>query len=238
MNDHTQAERLKALLGLRSRPIALAFTSSPPSGVSRIPQPAASGCTYWKLAAEGATFYTQVADHFGCAVGAYTHGIELPSDQAKDLEGLLDTMTGLGYLQREEIPDIPTRKERFAFLVYAPLDETPCAPDVVLVRGRARQIMLLAEAARSAGLRGDMATMSRPACAMVPQVIQAGIGTTSLGCIGNRVYTGLADDELYFGIPGSKVADVVERLETIVQANQALEAFHVARRDASQACEG
>jgi uncharacterized protein (DUF169 family) len=67
---------------------------------------------------------------------------------------------------------------------------------------------------------------------MVPQAMQSGTGTTSLGCIGNRVYTGLADDELYFAIPGPKLAAVLERLHTIVHANRALEAFHTARRDA------
>jgi len=67
---------------------------------------------------------------------------------------------------------------------------------------------------------------------MVPQAMQSGTGTTSLGCIGNRVYTGLADDELYFAIPGSKLPVVVERLHTIVRANRELEVFHAARRDA------
>ena len=232
MPYRASAETLQRSLGLRSRPLALAFLPSAPPGVPRIDRPAASGCTYWKLAAEGGAFYTEVADHFGCAVGAYTHGIELPPAQAKDLEGLIGTMTGLGYLRAEEIPQIPTRKERFGVLVYAPLAEAPCPPDVVLVRGNARQVMLLAEAAWSAGLRGDAATMGRPACAMVPQAIHSGTGTTSLGCIGNRVYTGLADDELYFAIPGPKLAAVVERLGTILQANRALEAFHAARRDA------
>ncbi len=87
------------------------------------------------------------------------------------------------------------------------------------------------EAAWSAGLRGDVATMGRPACAMVPQAMQSGTGTTSLGCIGNRVYTGLADDELYFAIPGPMLAAVVERLHTILRANRELEIFHTARRD-------
>jgi uncharacterized protein (DUF169 family) len=232
MDYRVHAESLQGLLGLMSRPLALAFVVSPPAGVPRVDRPAASGCTYWKLAAEGRTFYTEMADHFGCAVGAYTHGIELPPAQAKDLEGLIGTMTGLGYLRQEEIPQIPRRQASFGVLVYAPLADTPCPPDVVLVRGNARQVMLVAEAAWSAGLRGDAATMGRPACAMVPQAMHSGTGTTSLGCIGNRVYTGLADDELYFAIPGPKLAVVVERLHTIVRANRELEAFHTARRDA------
>ena len=232
MDYRALAEQLQGPLGLRTRPLAMAFLPSPPAGIPRVDRPAASGCTYWKLAAEGHPFYTEMADHFGCAVGAYTHGIELRPEQAEELEGLIGTMTGLGYLRPEEIPQIPRRQERFGVLVYAPLAETPCPPDVVLVRGNARQVMRVAEAAWSAGLRGDAATLGRPACAMVPQAMRAGTGTASLGCIGNRVYTGLADDELYFGIPGPKLAAVVERLAGILEANRALEAYHLQRRDA------
>jgi uncharacterized protein (DUF169 family) len=53
---------------------------------------------------------------------------------------------------------------------------------------------------------------------------------TSLGCIGNRVYTGMGDDELYFTIPGGQVGAVVERLEAVVHANRELETYHEARR--------
>ena len=68
--------------------------------------------------------------------------------------------------------------------------------------------------------------MGRPTCAMLPAAMQSEHGTSSLGCIGNRVYTGLGDDELYFTIPGSKVADVVDKLEVICNANRELENFH------------
>jgi uncharacterized protein (DUF169 family) len=101
---------------------------------------------------------------------------------------------------------------------------------VVLVRGRARQIMLVAEAARAAGIAGDAAAMGRPACAMIPAVLGGSQGVTSLGCIGNRVYTGLGDDELYFTIPGPRIGDVVERLEAVTRANQELEKYHQGRR--------
>ena len=55
-------------------------------------------------------------------------------------------------------------------------------------------------------------------------------GVTSLGCIGNRVYTGLGDDELYFTIPGAKVGEVVERLEAVLHANRQLEQYHQGRQ--------
>ncbi len=232
MDYRTFSEELQGLLRLKSQPLAITFCPEPPPGVPRINRPAASGCTYWRLAAEGAVFYTEGADHFGCPVGAYTHGVSLPPAQTEELKGLVGTMTDLGYLNLGEIPQIPRRSQAFGVLVYAPLALAPCPPDVVLVRGNARQVMALAEAARGANAVSDAATMGRPACAMIPQTLQTGAGTTSLGCIGNRVYTGLRDDELYYAVPGERLGAVIERLQAIVQANLTLEAYHTGRRDA------
>ena len=48
----------------------------------------------------------------------------------------------------------------------------------------------------------------------------------SVGCIGNRVYTGLGDDELYLSVPGSALDATLEKLDTILTANIELEKFH------------
>jgi hypothetical protein len=124
------------------------------------------------LAAEGAVFYTEATDHYNCPVGSYTHGVTLPPERAKELEDVVGTMVGLQYIRVEEVAALPRRAEPFRVAVYAPLAQAPAPPDVVLVRGRARQIMLVAEAARGTGLEGDGATLGRPACAMIPRRAQ------------------------------------------------------------------
>ena len=116
--------------------------------------------------------------------------------------------------------------------MYAPLAQAPCDPDVVLV-GNAKQVMLVDEAARAAGIGDEVAAMGRPACAMIPKVLRSAHGTTSLGCIGNRVYTELADDELYFAVPGPAIAEVVGKLDAIVSANRELEQYHRSRAHGS-----
>jgi uncharacterized protein (DUF169 family) len=138
-------------------------------------------------------------------------------------------MIQLGYLRSEEVPNIPRRDEPFGVAVYAPLDQAPTEPDVVLVRGNARQVMLLEEAAQAAGTGGGAALMGRPTCAALPAAVRTCRGVASLGCIGNRVYTDLGDDELYYALPGRHVAAVVEKLATIVNANRELEKYHRAR---------
>lgn len=226
MNQMRQGTQLKQLLGLKLPPIAIAFRKTAPPNVPRIDAAAPAGCGYWRLAAEGKVFYTEASDHYTCPVGAHTHGIDLPPETAKELNAIVQTMVGLQYIKMEEIPMIPRRQSGFGVAVYAPLADATFEPDIVLVRGTVTQLMLLAEAAQAAGVAGGGATMGRPTCAVIPEAIQSGRAATSFGCIGNRVYTGLGDDEGYYAVPGSKVAEVVDKLATITEANRQLEIFH------------
>jgi len=218
-----------------SQAVAVAFVEAPPQGVTRHQGVAPSGCTFWKLAANGEPFYTDASDHLGCAIGAYTHGVEMPPEKLQELSSLIGTMVGLSYVQDEEVPKIPKRSAPLRYVVYAPLGQSPVAPDIVLVRGNARQLMLISEAARAAGHLHASPAMGRPACSMIPQGLSSGEVIVSLGCIGNRVYTDLADDQGYVAIPSRALADTMARLQAIVAANETLEGFHRQRRvEASQ----
>src|SRR5262245_30882271 len=222
------APQLQDLLGLRRPPVAVTFRDSPPAGLPRVDSAGPSSCTYWKLAAEGKASYPEPADHHNCPIGAHTHGVDAPPEVMKELEGVVTTMITLGYLRAEEVPGIPKRDGAFGVAVYAPLAQANGEPDVVLVAGNARQVMLLAEAAGAGGMMG------RPTCAALPQAMKTGKGVGSLGCIGNRVYTSLGDDEMYFALPGGQVKAVTERLATIVHANGELEKYHTSKLSASR----
>jgi len=230
MSYEAVAAKLSELLGPGASAVAIAFGAAAPAGVSRIHRAGPAGCAYWKLAAEGHVFYTEADDHYNCPVGAHTHGVELPGTRAAELEGVVKTMVGLEYIRMEEVAALPRVPGPFRVAVYAPLAKAPVPPDVVLIRGTARQIMLVAEAANAVGIARDSATLGRPACAMIPAAMRSAQGTTSLGCIGNRVYTGLGDAELYFTIPGGKAGEVVDKLSTIAHANRELQTYHEDRR--------
>jgi uncharacterized protein (DUF169 family) len=105
----------------------------------------------------------------------------------------------------------------------------PFEPDVVLIRGTARQLMLLAEAAQAVGAASGGATMGRPTCAVLPETLESGHTATSFGCIGNRIYTGLGDEEGYYAIPGAKLGAIASKLTVIIEANRRLEEFHRGR---------
>jgi len=222
------AELLTTLtaFGLEKSPVAVGFFQSPPPGLSRVAQPDAAGCGYWKLASEGHSFYTTADDHLNCSVGAFTHGVDLSPESSQELQSLLGTMIELQYLSGDEISSIPHRTTPMQVAAYAPLAKATFPPDVVIVRGNVRQIMLLSEAARAAGVFETGAIMGRPACAMLPAAIASSTSVASVGCIGNRVYTGLGDDELYLTVPGDRAGVVFEKLESIFNANRELEKFH------------
>src|SRR5258708_1444487 len=153
---------IEQLLNLTSPPVAVAFVSAAPAGLPHVAAVEPAGCGYWRRAAAGEVFYTVADDHKRCPVGAHTHNVTLSPEEKQELMGLVQTMVGLSYLKMEEVPQIPTRKTPLEVAVYAPLDRAPVAPDVVLVRGNARQLMLLAEASQSAGVAGSGRTMGRP----------------------------------------------------------------------------
>ena len=223
------ATTLTELLNLDSAPVAVAFVDTPPAGVPHVSATEPAGCGYWRRAAAGEVFFTTADDHKRCPVGAHTHNVTLTSSEQQGLMGLVQTMVDLSYLRLDDVPKIPRRLGQFHNAVYSPLPLAPVPPDVVLVRGNARQLMLLAEAAESAGVAAVAPAMGRPTCAVLPEAINSGRTAVSFGCVGNRVYTGAADGDAYFAIPGPQLAALETSLATIVRANEALEQFHRAR---------
>jgi uncharacterized protein (DUF169 family) len=224
----TSPKRLESVarMNLGHQPVAIAFLDQPPTDLSRIDRASAAGCGYWKHASEGYAFYTTAEDHHNCTIGAHTHGVLLPPAQAAELQAVVGTMIELKYLKADEVATIPHRARPMAVAAYAPIGQASFDPDVVIFRGNTRQIMLISEAARAAGAFEAGAVMGRPACAMIPQALDSQAGIASVGCIGNRVYTGLGDDELYFAVPGYVLGQTLDQIDTILHANTELEAFH------------
>ncbi len=89
--------------------------------------------------------------------------------------------------------------------------------------------MLLHEAASSAGV-ATTPLLGRPTCMAVPAALSGGVAS-SLGCIGNRVYTDVGDDEFYSVIAGSDLGGVCDALGTILSANRTLADYHRERRE-------
>jgi uncharacterized protein (DUF169 family) len=228
--DYQQIERgMREAFGLQRRPIAVAFRGAAPAGIEKFSGTEPSGCSFWRIAAEGRTFYTVPSDHYNCAIGSYTHSISLPEDRASELDQTLSFMTGVHYIRMEEIPRIPRLPKTPGVVVYAPLGDTPVDPDVALFVGRPARIALLLEAATRAGVGAQAPFMGRPTCMALPAALTQGIAV-STACIGNRVYTDLGEDELYVAIRGEDLARIAAEAQIIASANLKLAEYHRARR--------
>jgi uncharacterized protein (DUF169 family) len=231
MPDYAVIEqKIQHMLGGDRRPIAIAFVDSPPAGVAKFEGSEPSSCSFWRLAAAGRTFYTVPADHQNCPVGGYTHNLLEPA-RMPELEQVLTLMSGIGYIRMEEVGGVFHLDQSAKFVVYSPLADAPATPSVVIASGKPARVMLLAEAAGRAGEMSNLPMLGRPTCMAIPAAMANG-AVTSSGCIGNRVYTGVGDDEFYITLRGETLERVADQIATIESANQTLTAYHQERRGA------
>jgi uncharacterized protein (DUF169 family) len=222
-------QRIGSTVRWERRPVGVTFLDAAPANVEKFDGVEPSGCSFWRLAAAGRTFYTVPENHFNCAVGAYTHNITLSPERAAETEQTLKMMFDLGYVKPEEIPQIPRLAKTPVAILYSPLGDSPVAPDVVLFACKPSAAMLLNEAAGRAGVASGAPALGRPTCMALPASLQHG-SILSLGCMGNRVYTGLGDDEMYLILRGKDLAAVADALAVISEANTALNQYASGRK--------
>jgi uncharacterized protein (DUF169 family) len=226
-----QAAILAASLDLQQPPIAISFSDTIPEGIKAHAGRVPAGCKFWQDAAREA-FATSAADHNLCAIGVYTHNLQASPAQQTDLMDALKVFGDLEYVRPEDLALIPVLSSQPAYVVYAPLASSPLPPDVVLLLVNASQTLILTEATQQVENQNPPA-MGRPACAIVPQVMNTGRAALSLGCCGARAYLDvLTDDVAVFAIPGAKLEAYTRRIEALAKANAILANFHQIRRRA------
>ena len=226
-----QAALLAASLDLQQSPVAISFTETIPAGVKAHSGRVPAGCKFWQDAASEA-FATSAADHNLCAIGVYTHNLQSSPAQQTDLMDALKVFADLDYVRPEDLALIPVLDSQPGYVVYAPLASSPMPPDVVLLFVNANQTLILTEATQQVENQNAPA-MGRPACAIVPQVMNTGRAALSLGCCGARAYLDvLTNDVAIFAIPGAKLEAYTRRIEALAKANAVLANFHQIRRHA------
>lgn len=104
---HGVERKIAAVAKLGRRPVAVTYLDAEPAGIMKLEGSEPSGCSFWRLAAEGSTFYAVPENHVNCAVGAYTHNIPLSPEREKETAQTLKMMFELGYVRPEEVPEIP-----------------------------------------------------------------------------------------------------------------------------------
>ena len=227
---HSQvAASLTDALQLTQPPIAVCLCNDVPAGVAPWSGPIPAGCRFWQEAATR-TFATTAADHERCAIGQYTHGLQMSPGASTDLQDALKVFADLTYVRAEDIAAIPVLEDKPRYIIYGPLADTPADPDVVLLFVRADQTLILSEASQQ--LEGGLPpAMGRPACAVIPQAHNTGRSALSLGCCGARAYLDvLTPDVALYAVPGAAIEAFAERVAALAQANTVLSKFHQIRR--------
>ena len=225
-----QAEQLIASLELSLPPIAIAFRDAVPDGVPEFDGSVPAGCVFWQEAAKR-TFTTSARHHALCSIGIHTLNLsQAPASQPEELRTTLEAMTGLDYVREEEVAAIPVVRRAVKHALYGPLADFPADPEVVLLFADARQGLVLSEAVgRVDG--GVPPAMGRPACAVVPQTLNHGLATMSLGCCGARAYLdALSDDTALWALPGGRLDQYCDQIVAFANANRTLAMFHERRR--------
>ncbi len=210
MNDLSDlARRLTVALRLESAPIAITFSDR--GGEASPVGAVAAGCVFWMKANERA-FSTSASDHANCSVGSYTHGLmDLATAAARDD---VKAVLAAGWVDEPAMKSLPHVRVRPESIAYGPLADCTAMPDVVLVRVDGLGLM---------GVQGaipDLAIEGRPQCHIVALAKEENAVAASVGCALSRARTGMPPDEMTCAIPGSRLGEVVERLEATVELDK------------------
>jgi uncharacterized protein (DUF169 family) len=230
-NNAKLAEDLVSSLELSLAPVALSCSDDVPANVPFYDGVVPAGCVFWQEAATR-TFVTTAQDHALCSIGVHTHHLTQPArTHMADLAETLKAMSDLDYVRPEEVVAIPVIKYAVSHVIYGPLAQFPLFPQVVILFAHARQGLILSEAAARVD-SGIPPAMGRPACAVVPQVLNQGTAAMSLGCCGARAYLDtLSDDVAMWALPGGKLEQYYAEIAVLARANKTLATFHARRRE-------
>ncbi len=224
------ANTLQESLNLTVPPIAISLSNTAPKEVANFHGKVPAGCSFWEQAAKG-EFTTSTSDHELCAIGVHTHALsEARESTASELAEALKVMDDLDYVREEEVAQIPVLQRPTKYVIYAPLADAPLPPDVVMLFVHSGQGLIITEAVHRVDA-GTPPAMGRPACAVVPQVVNTQQAALSLGCCGARAYLdSLSDDIALWAFPGEKIESYAEQIASLAEANSTLSAFHQIRR--------
>jgi len=219
-------KRFTTLLQLQHTPVGMSFVEDVPQSIEHTATRVPSACTFWRLAEQG-VFYSTAEDHQECPIGMMTMGFAMPESAQQRAQALVETMASVHYFSPSEVSALPVVKKPHQHVIYGRLDQLPIAADMVLCILDTQQAMLIAEAlGQVSWLQGGQSAFGRPTCGMIPRTLQTGETSMSFGCVGARTYVGLTPSEVVLTMPGQRFAEMVEQLQTIVAANEALAPFH------------
>lgn len=219
------SEGLKKLLGLSGSPVAFRFAHTKeeiPGGMAEVSEQLRH-CKMVSMARhEGAVFYAPVDKHL-CNGGAWALGLRplTESLQTGDFYFKLGKFSSRAACRRtiDRIPHL-NPGETYATL-YAPLENAPFVPEVVLIVTTPLSMLKLAQASLYEVGGRNQATFAgiQSVCAdATAQTFLSGRTNFSLGCDGSRKFSGIEEQEMVMGIPAERLPGLMVGLETVMGA--------------------
>ncbi|HEY8173555.1 MAG TPA: DUF169 domain-containing protein [Dehalococcoidia bacterium] len=217
MTDWTAvAARLTSALHLDAPPIAITFSDAVPHDIRAFDEPfpdptdddrtgrVPAGCVFWMKSVDR-TFTTVAEDHANCSVGSLTHGfIDLATAATRgDVAALVES----GWVTPDIFPSIPSVAQRPGAIIYGPLANATCEPDVVLLRLNAAALMTVSDAVPGLRIEG------KPQCHIVAVAKEERQIVASVGCALSRARTGMRATDMTCAIPGSQAESLATTLD-------------------------
>jgi len=211
---------LIGLLGLKGSPVAVKLAKTPadiPQGYQKMSEKHRHCQFVQDARLKGTIGYATKAEHL-CRGGAAVMGIE----PAPELVADGTTYQKLGNFKTvegavETVSAIPKVSEQFYASVYAPLEKAEFDPDVVVIVATPRQVLRLSQAylhATGGRFAADYSGIQSLCADAVVAVRERGVPNVTLGCNGSRKYSGIAEDEVIFGVPVKDLENIVAALKT------------------------
>jgi uncharacterized protein (DUF169 family) len=74
----------------------------------------------------------------------------------------------------------------------------------------------------------DVDWSGKPQCQILPRAAEKGLIAASMGCALSRARTGMSDDELTVAVPGHRVRELVQALQPVTRADEAVVGYATA----------
>jgi len=166
------------------------------------------------------------ADDNACPIAAYTYGWSEPESESE--KALIDFMVVMKYSANENaakttmeaVEQVKLSKDKYAGVVFSPLERTRIDPDLVMIFCNPAQLMRLVHGAtQETGVAVQSMFSGRAGTCTegVLQTFKTGEPKVVLPGNGDRVWAMVQDDEIAFTIPANWLDPVIGGLEATHQ---------------------
>lgn len=214
------SQKIKDKLGLEKSPVAVKLVLKEediPEGIPKIDE-TIRHCEMVQKAAQGATFYATVAEQ-KCKGGASAIGLMEAPEKVKtgEMYYSLERFSSLGSAKRT-MDAIPKIDPIMRAIAYAPLENTPFDPDVVVIIANPKQAMQMAQAmvyTLGGRVEADFAGIQSLCADAVAGPYTRKRPNITLGCSGSRGYADIKPDEVIVGMNGENIGCFVNALDSL-----------------------